>query len=147
MKEKKALQTITLFCGLSDPFLDFFLVLRPVLKMSLSPVVARARLVTDTLPRLEDVFQLAIQDLVVDDSALHVDHDCASLQVSNWCAGLQINLAILAIVHVPEERTQRIVIYVLLVVLSMFAQCELPESQTDLVPALPHLHRDDFSRH
>jgi hypothetical protein len=42
---------------------------------------------------------------------------------------------------------QRVIVHSLLVERGMLSQCHLPEATADLVAALPHLYRHEFSRH
>ena len=82
MKKEEALQTVTFFDGLPDPFFNLIFVKWPILVMATGPVVAGPRLVTDTLTGLKYVLQFTVQDLVIDDPWLHINYDRARFQIS-----------------------------------------------------------------
>ena len=77
MKKEEALQAVTLLYSLADTLLDLLLVEWSILMVPTRPIVSSTRIVTDALSRLKDVFQLAVQDLVIDYSRLHVDDYCS----------------------------------------------------------------------
>lgn len=54
---------------------------------------------------------------------------------------------LLALVHIPEEAAEGIIVYARGVVSCMLAQRQLPEAATDLVATLAHLHCDELPRH
>ena len=83
MKKEEALQTVTLFDGLADPFFDLILVQRSVLVVPTGPIVASARLVADTLSALENILQFSVQNLVIDNPRFHINDYRARFQISN----------------------------------------------------------------
>lgn len=111
------------------------------------PVVTCSRLVRDALTSLEDVLQLAIKDLVVNNTTFRVYNYRARLQVIDLASSLKVYLPILTGVHVPEEAAEGLVVNQVLVVLDMFTEGELPEPQANLIPALSNLDGNNFSWH
>jgi hypothetical protein len=54
---------------------------------------------------------------------------------------------LLALVNVPEEAAESIIVHASRVVRCMLTQRQLPEATPNLVAALPHLHSDQLPRH
>ena len=77
--------------------------------------------VTDALPWLKYILELSLENLVVDDPWLHIDNNGPRLQIIDHSASLQINLTILAWVHIAKETTKGLIIDATLVVLGMFS--------------------------
>lgn len=147
MHEEEALQRVAFLNSATNLLLDLVLVLWAIFVVTAGPVVTCSRLVRDALTSLEDVLQLAIKDLVVNNTTFRVYNYRARLQVIDLASSLKVYLPILTGVHVPEEAAEGLVVNQVLVVLDMFTEGELPEPQANLIPALSNLDGNNFSWH
>jgi len=84
--------------------------LRPIISSSASYGVCEG------LPSFENVLELTSQNLLIDNSALHVDNDGPCLQIINLGSSLQIHLTILSAIYISEETTQCLVVNHVLVI-------------------------------
>ena len=115
--------------------------------MTTCPVVSCTWIVTDALPRLENILKLSIEDLIIDDATFHIHDYSARFQIIDHRSSLQINLAILTRIDVSEKATQRFIIDQWLIVLGMLSEGQFPETEPNLVSTLADLNSHDFSWH
>lgn len=63
---------------------------------------------------------------------------CAPLYSQGW---------LLALVDIPEEAAEGVIVHATGIMSSMLTQRQLPEATTNLVSTLAHLHSDELPRH
>jgi hypothetical protein len=74
-------------------------------------------------------------------------------QLANVCCSSLCDAAVnsqgwlLALVNIPEEAAEGIIIHARRVVRCMLAQCQLPKAATNLVATLAHLYSDQLAWH
>jgi len=96
---------------------------------------------------VKDILEISTKNFLVDYTLLHIYDDSSCFEVIYSRPTLQVNLAMLFVVNIPEERAQSLIVDQRLVVLTMLSECKLPESKAQLIPALSYLYSDDFSWH
>ena len=83
MQKEETLERVTTLSCLANFLFDLFFVERTIFKMTSSPVISGPALILDALPRLEYVLEVPVEDLVVNDAALHIHNDGSRFQVSD----------------------------------------------------------------
>ena len=133
MKKKEPLETIALLYLLPDFLFDILFVLRPVLHVTLSPVVARAwsgsSCIGNGLSWLKDIFQLSTQDFLVYDSTLHINYDGPCFKVIDFRAGLEIYLALLSWVYISKKGGKGLIIDQRFVVKRVLPKSQVPKAE------------------
>ena len=96
--------------------------------MTTGPIITSSWLIADTLAWLKDVLQFSIQDLIVDNTRLHIYYNSSRFKICDRSPSLEINLTILSRINISEETAQGFIIYKRFIVGSMLSQGQFPES-------------------